>query len=240
MAWKEIWQSRSLIELDKVNSDFEEVYMELKKINGFDIVDGGLSIESLIAQHENIKMNIKNYFGKDNLFSVYEVGCGSGPNLMLFAKEGHKCGGLDYSNNLIKIAKRVLNKYQENIDLQVDEAKKLSSDIKYDVLYSNSVFSYFPSLEYTYEVLEKMYQKSKGMIILIDIHDSEKKDAFLSYRRKMIPNYDEKYKNLNKLFFPRSFFEEFANQKNMKIYFEESNVDGYWNNDYVYNCYMYK
>lgn len=239
MSWKKIWQSRSVIETDKLNSNYEELYGALKRVNGFDIIDGGLSIKSLIEQHENIQRVINGYFGESTLFSIFEVGCGSGANLILFAKEGHACGGLDYSSNLIETAKKVFVD-QADIQLDIDEAINLSTDIKYDVLFSNSVFSYFPSLEYAFEVLEKMYNKSRGMIILIDIHDLEKEEAFISYRKRIIDNYEERYKNLDKLFFPKSFFEEFAKQKGMEIRFEESNVEGYWNNDFVYNCYMYK
>lgn len=240
MGWKEIWQSRSLSELDNINTDFNEMYTLLKKANGFDVVDGGLSIESLLTQYEKIKWNLSEYFNEEYLYSVYEVGCGSGANLMLFAKEGHKCGGLDYSNNLIEIAQKVLASYQDDIALTSEEAINLNTDNKFDVILSNSVFSYFSSLEYSNEVLNKMYEKSNGVIVLIDIHDLEKKEDFLSYRRSIIPNYDEKYKNLEKLFYNKTFFEEFALKNNMSIYFEESTVDGYWNNEFVYNCYMYK
>ena len=55
--------------------------LELKKINGFDVVGEGLT---------------------------YEVGGGSGATLFLFEKDGIRCGEIDYSENLVEIARGVL------------------------------------------------------------------------------------------------------------------------------------
>ena len=85
-----------------------------------------------------------------------------------------------------------------------------------------------------------MYVKTKRSIGLIDIHDIQKKEAFESYRRKNVENYEERYKDLPKLFYKREFFTTFASEHNMDISFSESAVEGYWNNDFVFSCYLYK
>ena len=72
------------------------------------------------------------------------------------------------------------------------------------------------------------------------MHDAEKKDEYLQYRRSIIQNYDERYKNLDKKFFNKSFFERFAKKNQVMIEFRETNIRGYWNNEFVYDVYMYK
>ena len=56
----------------------------------------------------------------------------------------------------------------------------------------------------------------------------------------MIDDYEIKYKGLDKHFYSRDLFSDFADANNCSIVFEESDLDGYWNNDFVFNCYIYK
>ncbi len=183
--------------------------LELKKINGFDVVGEGLT---------------------------YEVGGGSGATLFLFEKDGIRCGEIDYSENLVEIARGVL---QTN-DIECGEAIDLKIFPQYDAVLSNSVFSYFPSEEYALQVLEKMYLKARRSIGIIDVHDRDKEMEFIEYRKKTIENYEERYKGLHKLFYSREFFRNFAKNHNMKVVFKESNISGYWNNEFVFNCYFTK
>ena len=197
-----------------------------------------------MKQYNFIKDSFAKVFENSNFSnakSIYEVGCGSGANLYLFNKLGLEVGGIDYSKPLIDIAKKVL----VSSDIICDEAiniplpSSLNSGI-YDFMLSNSVFSYFPNIEYANIVLEKMYDKCRYAIGLIDIHDIKKEKDFIEYRIKTIKNYTEKYNGLNKLFYSKDFFIEFAQKHNMKIHFSNSDIDGYWNNEFVFNCFMYK
>ena len=63
---------------------------------------------------------------------------------------------------------------------------------------------------------------------------------FIEYRKKTIENYEERYKGLHKLFYSKEFFRNFAKNHNMKVVFKESNISGYWNNEFVFNCYFTK
>lgn len=67
-----------------------------------------------------------------------------------------------------------------------------------------------------------------------------KEEEFLAYRRSHIENYDEKYKGLGKLFISRDFFTRFAERENLTITFTQTNLSGYWNNEFVFNVFMYK
>ena len=174
---------------------------------------------------------------KKEIKSIFEVGCGCGANLYLFQRDGIKVGGIDYSSSEIEIAKGVLEAPKELI---CDEATNLSCEIMYDAILSNSVFSYFDGYDYAYEVLEKMYKKAEYSIGIIDIHDADKKDAFISYRKQVIENYEERYKDLPKFFYEKQFFLNFAETHNMSIRFSKPSMKEYWNNDYVYNCFMIK
>lgn len=233
--WKTIWGKRTADEKILKTEDKRQIFLELKRSNGFDVVEDGLTYESLEEQKNEME-NWLSGKGKKEIKSIYEVGCGSGANLFLFEQDGIACGGLDYSETLIESAKKVL---QSN-DLSCREAIDTPVSPQYDAVLSNSVFSYFKDEEYAYDVLEKMYQKTAYSIGLIDIHDAEKEEAFITYRKTIIPDYEERYKNLPKFFYRKEFFEKFAKEHQMDICFTDSHMKGYWNNEFIFNCYMYK
>jgi len=230
--WKKIWDKKTVEDSIILNGDRKSVLLELKRCNGFDVVDG-MSYDAFYRQYEEIRDNLQRY---GIIKSVYEVGCGSGANLYLFEGEGYDSGGLDYSHSLAEIAGNILS----TKDILCAEAIDMTTDKMYDAVFSNSVFSYFENEEYAEKVLEKMYKKARNVIGLIDIHDIEKKEDFVIYRRKVVEDYDKRYADLPKLFYNRQFFEEFARRHKMSINFLESNVEGYWNNQFVFSCYMYK
>lgn len=175
--------------------------------------------------------------GKD-LRSVFEVGCGSGANLYLLKNAGYEIGGIDYSARLIEIAGKIFE--NSSRELICDEAINLPTECEYDAIFSNSVFSYFPSEEYALEVLDKMLAKTRFSIGLIDVHDVEKKDEFIAYRRANVEDYDAKYKGLEKKFYSRELFIDWANKNDCEIEFFASNVAGYWNSEFVFDVYFYK
>lgn len=155
--------------------------------------------------------------------------------MYLFQNDGIEVGGIDYSEAEIEIAGEVLEHPRE---LTCDEAVRTSSEIKYDAVLSNSVFSYFESYEYATKVLEIMHAKANYSIGIVDIHDADKKEAFIEYRKKIIEDYEERYRELPKFFYEKTFFLEFAEQHDMSIRFTKPRMLNYWNNDYVFNCFM--
>lgn len=236
--WKEIWGKRSADKDILSGGDEKKIFMELKRSNGFDVYADGPEYEEWIRQYKQIKRELTFNKNEGNyvLSSVFEVGCGCGANLYLFERDGIRCGGLDFSEGLIKSAKEVL----ASEDLTCDEAVNMETDVMYDVVISNGVFSYFTDEAYALSVLEKMYKKAKYSIGLTHIHDVSKKEAWISYRKKTIEDYEERYENLPKLFYSKEFFLDFASAHGMDIKFAFPDVEKYWNNDFVFNCYMYK
>lgn len=68
----------------------------------------------------------------------------------------------------------------------------------------------------------------------------QKKEDFLAYRRAAIPDYDERYKGLNKLFYRRSFFADFARSHNLRIEYPAIEMEGYWNTPFVFHVFLYR
>lgn len=230
--WKKIWESRKDTLGNVDAQDYRAVFVELKRIDGFDVNDGP-SVESLLRQYENTKAALT-VWGVDN---VFEVGCGAGANLYLFARDGFEVGGLDYSSTLIDIAKKVIpaDKLGEIICAGADE---LPTDKKYDAVFSNGVFPYFNDFTYAERVLEKMLQKSRRSVAVLGTYDKDLEEVHMNHRRQTIADYDERYKDLPKLFYPRSFFEDFAARHNLSIRFTKNDLEGYGNALFTYHCFM--
>lgn len=234
--WKEIWSKRQADKKILQTMDKRKVLKELKRAAGFDITQEGLNEQALLLQYDMTRRNLsQGIHSSIELSSVYEVGCGSGANLFLYEGDGLRCGGVDYSQSMLDIAKEVLR----TEDLLCDEAVNMKTDIKYDGVLSNSVFSYFTDLEYAGQVLEKMVEKSNFSIGIMDVHDLDRKEDFISYRKSTIENYEELYRDLPKLFYSRMFFEDFAKKYHLDICFPHFDMPGYWNNDFVFHCFMY-
>ena len=230
--WKAVWNRRQAAE-DALTGSWQEVFLELKRINGFDVMDGGIPLDSLLMQGRRIAELLHLSAG----MSVYDVGCGAGANLYLLARDGIAVGGTDYAAPLVEIARRVLPAARE---LTCGEADAFDTALKYDAALSNSVFSYFPSEDFAARVLLRMLAKTTGAIGLIDLHDAEKEEDFLAYRRATIEDYDERYKGLDKFFYRRAFFEDFARAHDLRIEFPVIEMEGYWNTPFVFNVFMYR
>lgn len=232
--WKKIWESKGGFFTEK--EDIFEMFCELKKANGFDVQTDENYYKNFWLQWQNMTEKIKSMV--DIFESVFEVGCGSGVNLYLFQKLHNitELGGMDYSSALLNIAKSVL----DNSTFMCNEAINLDIVPKYDLVLADSVFQYFESVDYGMKVLEKMYQKAEKIIVVTEIHDIEQRDLLLEHRRASIENYDELYKGLDKTFYSKNDFEEFAKNHNCKIEIVKPENDSYWNNDYVFDCYLTK
>lgn len=237
--WHEVWERRTVNKTILNSKNPSEVFMELKRINGWDSTGSMLEYDQFYDQYMQTKNELEfNPRSKSNVISsVFEVGCGCGANLYLFQNDGYHVGGMDYAANLIEIADSVLT---EPIELICKEAADLSWDVKYDAVLSNSVFSYFDSYEYAEKVLEAMYNKANHAIGIIDIHNIEKKEEFIQFRKGLYQDYEERYQDLPKFFYEKSFFLDFAEKNNMSIKFTKPDMKDYWNNEFVFNCFMRK
>lgn len=230
--WHEIWNRRTATK-DTLTGDWQKIFLELKRLNGFDLREGGIPLSSLLAQYERTKDLLRLSAGQ----SVFEVGCGAGANLYLMARAGIAVGGTDYAAALVDTARTVL---PNALELYCGEADRLSTQRTYDAVFSASVFSYFTGTDYARRVLTRMLEKSRGAIGLLDLHDIEKEDAYHAFRRAAIEDYDERYRGLDKLFYSRAFFEDFAREHDLTVTFPTVDMPGYWNVPFIFNCFMYR
>ena len=231
--WQEIWNKRSVQLADIDRTDKRALFLELKRIDGYDVVEDGIPYESFMKQHEEIRAALC----LPEKGSVFEVGCGAGASLWLFQQDGYSVGGMDYSEQMIAVLTDVFRggTLREAI---CAEARQLPREEKYDAVFSTSVFHYFPDESYAQEVMEGMVGKSRGRIAIIEVHDAEKKDEFLAFRRQIDPEYDVHYQGLDKLFYQKSFFEDFAEKHALRVSFEPVQVEGYWNAPFVYSVFF--
>lgn len=163
---------------------------------------------------------MKDLTGKKEFSSVFEAGCGSGVNLYLLRSRlaaGAYVGGLDYSQEMIKLASKTL----PEADLCCGDATSLPTEPKVDIVMADSVFQYFGSLEYAKQTLNKMLAKANDLVFLEEIHDAALYDEWLDNRRKTIADYDEKYKILKKLFFSKQWLKTVAKDNRRRVFFEE-------------------
>ena len=235
--WKRLWSNRSADEEILRGGDPETIFIELKRSSGYDVVKDQLSYQSFLDWYSGIKEKLCRHTPADGTIqSVFEVGCGSGANLFLFERDGFSCGGLDYSAKMLSCAKQVLR----TADIRCADACNLPTEPQYDAVISASVFGYFTDEAYAETVLEKMCQKARYSIGVLDIADVEKREAYLQYRRQSIPDYEERYKGLPRLFFDKAFFTAFAHRHDLKIEFSPVELENYWNSQFYFDCYLYK
>ena len=89
-------------------------------------------------------------------------------------------------------------------------------------------------------VVDKMLEKSKHGIAVLDINDESKKEIYHNKRRLSDPNYDEKYKGYEHLFIDKNFWVEYAKENNLELIIEDQLIPEYSNTDLRYNIYLKK
>lgn len=232
--WQKIWNNRK-INLDEFSSEDESnLILELKRVVGWDFNNTPIGVDEFRKEYEYLKTNLGVTGG-----SVFEVGCGSGANLYFFKKDGFKVGGSDYAENLLAIAKKVIGE-QNLIECIEGEAVNLPTEIKYDANFAGGVFPYLPDLNYAEKVLDRMLDKTLYSIGILRILNEDTKDEYFKYRREHTKNYDELYKDLPKLFISKNFFKEYAEKNNLDIKFDRHHMEGFWNEPFNFDCFMYK
>lgn len=238
--WQELWNNRR-INFDELSSaDEERLFLELKRIVGWDFggKNSSVSFDEFRKEYAYIKENLE-LNGDSSGRTVFEVGCGSGANLYLLRKDGFGIGGADYAENLLNVAKKVIG--TENfIECVAGDAANLPTDIKYDAVFAAAVFYYMPNINCVKKTLDNMVAKSKHSVGILRNLDAATEDEYLSYRRAHTKNYDELYKNLPKLFIAKDFFREYAAKNNLDVKFTKHHMEGFWNEPFNFDCFLYK
>lgn len=167
---------------------------------------------------------------------MLEIGCGSGA-FIYCSNKYFKANyyGIDYSQNLINIAKKVL----PNSNLILSEANSIPfNQVKFDVILSHSVFQYFVNHKYAFEVINEAFKKlnDNGSFCLLDLNDKKFENNYFIERKKKYKNYETAYKNLNHLFFDKIEIENYLLSIGFqKINFFPHAVKEYGNSNYRFN-----
>ncbi len=113
---------------------FRDYY--LKRINEA----GGL--ENYISIKAKEKKPLFDKIKKNNPKKIIEAGCGSSINLIILAKEGYECIGIDKDPDMIKLSKELADRAGVKLTLKCADILK-SEKIKSDVVFSHGVLEHF-------------------------------------------------------------------------------------------------
>jgi trans-aconitate methyltransferase len=191
-TWEHIWEARTL------DATEPSELRRLLAADGFE----GLGAVDESAWREYVA-RIGEALGIVPGDSLYDVGCGAGAFLYPWRDAGIRLGGLERSNTLAGFARAALPK----ACIDVGEAARLDVHEQYDVVVSNGVFLYFPSLDYASAVLARMVKKARRAVAVLDVPDEAHRAETLARRRAMLgPSYDERYRGLDHLYVARDWF----------------------------------
>ena len=207
-TWKDIWDKKS-----RVNNIVLEC---LVKADGFDSVAGSFSVE----EWKSYVAELYSLIGIKKHHSIFDFGCGSGAFLFNHFLNGGNVGGVDYSSQLIGLAKGFMGA----ANFIVGDASEIKCAGNYDIVTSHSVFQYFDDLLMAENVLANMCLMAKEKIAILDINDESHAAIYHTERiAKFKENglsendYWDKYRDLEYLFYNKDFFSDFAIQNNLKI-----------------------
>ncbi len=225
--WKNIWNKRK--------PESEDVDLaELIKLDGFDT--GAGRIEA--GDWRVLTNRIAEKLGLQDGDSVFEVGCGAGAFLYSFLEEYDiEVGGIDYAENLIKVAKKVF----PGGDLNICEAKDIRIKPQYDYVISNAVFHYFEE-NYAAIVLDKMIKKCRKAVAVFDVPDLHTKEESEAKRQDKLTeeDYKKKYEGLEHTYYSKKWFIEKAKKYKLSYSFLDGVIPNYAQNKYRFGVIMVK
>jgi ubiquinone/menaquinone biosynthesis C-methylase UbiE len=140
-SWHDIWTKKA-----STHTPDNYTLSELLRLDGYDISVSAVS-ENEIREFA-LGLISKLRVGSGD--SVFEIGCGAGAMLKIFSDMGLRVSGLDYTADLIEIARAAIPEGNfsvgEAVSMDVPESEK------FDACFSHSVFHYFPDQDYACRV----------------------------------------------------------------------------------------
>lgn len=201
--WKEIWNNKTRQSWASGASGIELTVMDLLQINGFHGQHGSHSVESFSDLFKQFAVMAR----ITPKSKVFEFGCGAGAFLKKLEEVGvTKVGGLDFSTELIGIARKNL---RAELGLYIREANCASGLPKsVDVVFAHRVFQYFPGYEYAEQVLRQMtsilHKKKSSVLAILDVRDLTKEKEYYEFRLDKVTKGSKA--NLGHLLYPEGFF----------------------------------
>lgn len=232
--WRSIWERKG-------GEAQSLTLQELIYLDGFDKGAGRMTEEVWLKVVETVVKELE-LSNKDYLL---EVGCGSGAMLVPLSKMNIKLAGIDYSKSLIQVAQKAVS----GIELRVCEANDIPFEEKtFSKILSFSVFQYFPDFDYATKVLLEMKRvlKTRGKILIMDIPDLSTKTECENQRAQALLKQEgsayrpEENRDYSHLYYPKSFFTDFAETQNLSIKVFDQEVPGYGNSPYRFNVLLWR
>lgn len=148
---------------------FDETYWRFRRCKG-DWKEGGYW-ESVDHPHRQVIIDILKKKYPDGNFSLAEIGCNSGPNLINleqhFAFIPPHTAGIDINCKAVEEGK------EQELNIQYGKADKLPwPDKSFDVALADAVCMYIGPRKIR-KVIEEMIRVAKEMIVIVDFHKAD-------------------------------------------------------------------
>jgi trans-aconitate methyltransferase len=168
--------------------------------------------------------------------SVFEVGCGAGAFLYEIERLGCKVGGVDHSPALIGMAAKAIPSGR----FAVSDAAAFQLEPQVDAVISFSVFQYFSSLAYAAQVLDRMVEKVRRVVAVLDIPDLATREEDLAYRYKLAGGetaHAARYAGLDHAYYDRAWLADALRARGLvDVHVEDAAIDGYGNAPFRFNA----
>lgn len=225
--WKDIWNKRKWRETGAVMAG-------LIAADGFDQGAGKIAVPAWERYTELVSVWLR--MKEDD--SIFDLGCGAGAFLYPFYASGHRVGGIDYADGLVAAARRTM----AGMEFSVAEACDLDETVSYDLVVSNSVFHYFPDLDYAELVLRKMIAKAKRAVAVLELPNVDLREEAEQARAAALPagEYERKYRGLRHQYYSRHWCEEIGVRLGCRVEIFDQEIEHYGNNRYRFNALFHK
>lgn len=228
-CWQQVWIRKGNQVSDVSGLD------KLLKADGFASGPGKIQKAEWIGYVARVKERIR----LSDKTRALEVGCGGGAFLSEVSNR-ERIIGVDYSESLLRVCKKAFSRATV---VGADAAALPFRDNAFEVVFANSVFQYFPNLEYAERVIKEISRVTRwhGRIAILDINDKQKKGEYEKRRTQISGNtYAARYSSLQHLFFEKEWFRLFADKAGLTCQIENQNIPGYENSPFRFNVFFVK
>ncbi len=227
-TWQEIWEARRL------DPSRGSLLAQLLAADGLDTGFGSVTEDAWREYVDRVARTLG--IGPDS--SVFEVGCGAGAFLYDLAGSGCTVSGIDASATQIGLAREAIPQGSWS----VAEANRLQVHPQADYVVASTVFLYFPSPDYAVEVLDRMLQKARLGIAILDIPDAAKQESALVFRRGHLgpEEYARRYEGLSHLYLDKAWLAAQLRERGItRWHLEDQAIPGYANSAWRFNLFAW-
>lgn len=201
----------------------QTLYSQLGKY--FDVIADA----SLVDTKKEVEF-LKTIFAKNNVNSVLDIGCGTGRHSVALAEKGYKVVGIDYANELLKVARTKSD--LSNLRFLKQDVAHIKLDQTFDA--AICMWSTFGELPYREMLRELKALLNRDGIFLIDVTNfstvptgaTHKTYTYNAGGVTIKTDIDESYKNIRRI-------REIANTINGETFKDHSEMDVLTEADFV-------